>query len=122
MTAVNWMIDELIKKHIGKVGNEYVEIFEQAKQIEKQQIIDAYYGYELYLDREFRFQQGGQAKILTFDHWYETYGSKGSDETLKENHIVDTNEMISSQTEISDDEIEKWVASTPYYGHCTPEY
>ena len=28
----------------------------------------------------------------------------------------------SSQTEISDEEIEKWVASTPYYGHCTPEY
>jgi hypothetical protein len=49
--------------------------------LEKQQIIDAYYGYELYLDREFRFQQGGQAKILTFDQWYETYGSKGSDET-----------------------------------------
>ena len=24
--------------------------------------------------------------------------------------------------EISDEEIEKWVASTPYYGHCTPEY
>lgn len=26
------------------------------------------------------------------------------------------------QQEISDEEIEKWVASTPYYGHCTPEY
>lgn len=24
--------------------------------------------------------------------------------------------------EISDEEIEKWVASTPYYGHCKPEY
>lgn len=32
----------------------------------------------------------------------ETYGSKGSDE-----HIVDINEMTSSQTEISDEEIEK---------------
>lgn len=26
------------------------------------------------------------------------------------------------QQEISDEEIERWVASTPYYGHCTPEY
>ena len=42
MTAVNWMIDELIKKHVGKVGNEYVEIFEQAKEQEKQDIISAY--------------------------------------------------------------------------------
>ena len=33
------------------------------------------------------------------DYFIETYGSKGSDETLKENHIVDTNEMVSSQTE-----------------------
>jgi cation transport regulator ChaC len=41
-TAVNWMIEELIKKHVGKVGNEYVEIFEQAKEMEKQQITDAW--------------------------------------------------------------------------------
>ena len=27
-----------------------------------------------------------------------------------------------NRTEISDEEIEKWVASTPYYGHCTFEY
>lgn len=31
-----------------------------------------------------------------------------SSQTLKENHIVDTNEMVSSQTEISDEEIEKF--------------
>jgi len=37
MTAVNWMIEELIKKHVGKVGNEYVEIFEKAKEMEEQQ-------------------------------------------------------------------------------------
>ena len=35
--------------------------------------------------------------------WEEERKSKGSDE-----HIVDTNEMISSQTEISDEEIEKF--------------
>lgn len=33
------------------------------------------------------------------DKWYdETYGSKGSDETLKEYHIVDTNEMVKRGT------------------------
>ena len=32
------------------------------------------------------------------------------------------NQITSFQTEISDEEIEKWVASTPYYGHCTTEY
>lgn len=31
-------------------------------------------------------------------------------------------QMMDLQSEISDEEIEKWVASTPYYGHCTPEY
>lgn len=31
-------------------------------------------------------------------------------------------ELKKERVEISDEEIEKWVASTPYYGHCTPEY
>lgn len=83
------MIDLYEKGHLRGDGSKLDGLLEKYKEIEKQQIIDAYYGYELYLDREFRFQQGGQAKILTFDQWYETYGSKGSDE-----HIVDTNEMV----------------------------
>ena len=46
-----------------------------------------------------------------FEQYYtSTYGSKGSDE-----HIVDTNEMISSQTEISDEEIEK--QAEKYYSY-----
>ena len=88
MTAVEWLEKELLKNGYVNKGyhnqdslNHLEGLLEQAKQREKQQIIDAYYGYELYLDREFRFQQGGQAKILTFDQWYETYASKGSDET-----------------------------------------
>ena len=75
MTAVNWMIDELIKKHIGKVGNEYVEIFDKAKEMEKQQIIDAYQsgdGDAYNLDAT---KQWGE------EYYNETYGSKGSDET-----------------------------------------
>jgi hypothetical protein len=37
-------------------------------------------------------------------YYNEKFGSKGSDDTLKDYHIVDTNEMI----EISYEEIEKW--------------
>ena len=36
--------------------------------------------------------------------------------------IYQAKEMHKQEMEISDAEIEKWVASTPYYGHCTPEY
>ena len=80
MTAVNWMIDQLLKKHVGKVGNEYVEIFEQAKEMEKQQIIDAYdQGDE---DGYWHPENGYDKKFQSSDHYYnETYGSKGSDET-----------------------------------------
>jgi hypothetical protein len=39
-TAVNWLVNELVKKGfpIGKYG---MDLYEQAKEIEKQQIIDA---------------------------------------------------------------------------------
>ena len=87
-TAVEWLEEELKKVHHPTEA-----MIMYAKKLEKQQIIDAYYGYELYLDREFRFQQGGQAKILTFDQWYKTYGSKGSDD-----HIVDANKMVKKGT------------------------
>ena len=76
-TATEWLFKQLWEEPKDKFT--WNAILEQAKEMEKQQIIDAYYGYELYLDREFRFQQGGQAKILTFDQWYEIYGSKGSE-------------------------------------------
>ena len=54
-------------------------------EMEKQQIIDAYNNGDL------------RSANLYYD---ETYGSKGSDETLKEYHIVDTNEMVYSQEEV----------------------
>lgn len=83
MTSIEWLEEELAKNLKLIILNQDYKLmetpFEKAKEMHKQEIIDAYYGYELYLDREFRFQQGGQAKILTFDQWYETYGSKGSE-------------------------------------------
>ena len=90
-TAVNWMIDELIKKHVGKVGNEYVEIFEEAKEMEKQQIIDV---FEM---GRFNIDDMGNGE----EYYNETYGSKGSDTNSEKPNV------LSSQTEISDEEIEK---------------
>ena len=83
-TAVEFLISKL---GIPKITHN--KLFEEALQMEKQQILDAWndvYGH-----------------IRDAEEYYnETYGSKGSDE-----HIVDTTKMISSQTEISDEEIEK---------------
>lgn len=89
-TAVEWLIQELKKTGVGKnlLEQEYNKnITKQAKMLEKQQIIDAYNNGDL------------RSADLYYD---ETYGSKGSDD-----HIADTNEMVSSQTEISDEEIKK---------------
>jgi hypothetical protein len=93
MTAVEYLFETLWDCPKDKLT--WYSILEKAKKLEKQQIIDAWFdGY------------GGSAH--SEDEYYnETYGSKGSDETLKENHIVDTNEMVSSQTEISDEEIKR---------------
>lgn len=90
MTAVNWMIEKLLERHSGTLGNEYVKIFEQAKNMEQGEICLAFLEGQHHSDK------------LPSQYYIETYGSKGSDE-----HIIDTNEMISSQTEISDEEIEK---------------
>ena len=101
-TAVNWMIEELIKKHVGKVGNEYVEIFEKAKEMEKQQMLDA-------------FEEGssdgfyGWGSSNKEQYYNETYGSKGSDEEKTNSQRFDEFMQLvtSSQTEISDEMIEK---------------
>lgn len=66
-------------------------------EMEKEQIIDAYYQ----CGRD-NFEHIKIINRSAIEYYNETYGSKGSDE-----HIVETNEMISSQTEISDEEIEK---------------
>ena len=92
-TVIDWYENKLIQLDIDFGGhkNYWIErkkIREQAKEMEKQQIIDAYQegdgdAYNLDATKEW-----GE------EYYNETYGSKGSDETLKENHIVDTNEMV----------------------------
>ena len=42
MTAVEWLINELHKKEEALINTSYNHIFDAAKELEKQQIIDAY--------------------------------------------------------------------------------
>ncbi len=97
-TAVEWLVSELNQKidfiPIDK-WDMIRDIVQQAKQMEKEQIINANIaGVDVVIEKK-RFIIGEQ-------YYNETYGSKGNDE-----RIVDTNKTITSQTEISDEEIEK---------------
>jgi hypothetical protein len=122
MTAVEYIFEQLEEQGliflttktnemtISISASDYLDIKRLAKEMEKQQIIDAWIATDNELQR------------MSAEQYYnETYGSKGSDD-----HIVDTNEMVleedektnsqrfdefmqlvtSSQTEISDEEIE----------------
>ena len=65
VTAVEWLIDELIKNH-GIQANLYSE-FEQAKEMEKEQKISDFTDGYLY--------RGEQLRPWLIDKWYEeTYG------------------------------------------------
>ena len=87
MTAV-----EFLKSQAEKLKYLSPEIFELAKQMEKQQIIDAYDEGQEY---EYQYHINNTPKFDSQTYYAETYGSKGSDE-------MTTN---SSQLEISDEEI-----------------
>ena len=105
-TAVEWL-DRWFRDNPEATHEEGNNALEQAKEMERFQLIDAQ-SYAI-SNADMTNNRG----YFDCDKWYdETYGSKGSDETLKENHIVDSNEMVSSQTEISDEEIHK--AATNY--------
>ena len=80
-TAVEWYYDQTVV--YGKTN--YAELLEQAKQMEKEQIIDSYNKYQSYLIEklliEERTQKGSimhktyNGKSKTFEEWIETYGS-----------------------------------------------
>jgi hypothetical protein len=63
-TAVEWLIEKMIAKQNGKGDSRSMdEIFEQAKEIEKQQIIDAYEKGDKY-----------KTEISGEQYYNETYG------------------------------------------------
>ena len=80
-TAVEWLIEQIKKEHPF-----WTSIFEQAKEMEKQQIIDA--------------AERWKGTDFAEKYYAETYGSKGSDEHPEDN-LVEI--PTSSQTEISDE-------------------
>jgi hypothetical protein len=92
MTAVEFIHEKLFCDEYWYEKLTFEQIIEQAKEMEKQQIIDA-------LNEK---SDETLSDEFCNNYYKETFVSKGSDE-----HIVDTNKMISSQTEISDEEIEK---------------
>lgn len=100
MTAVEWLIEKL-SEPVLKLSWYRDELYEKAKEMEKQQIIDAV--------EDCRYGNGNE-------YYNDTYGSKGSDEEgimTPENHIDVLCKAISSQTEISDEEIEKGAWENP---------
>jgi len=101
MTAVEWLQDKWSNCKEWK-WQEIQQWFEQAKEMEKQLMQD--FGARCCLMTK-------QKNQWTLEGLYnDLYGSKGSDETLKENHIVDTNEMIDQVPDVRkmvDDDVEK---------------
>jgi hypothetical protein len=110
MTAIEWLIEQMFKQGYfdGNKPLTYTNLDhlqQQAKEMEKQQITDAWKN---------RNEDVIKSDGKTSEQYYqETFGSKGSDE-----HIVDINEMISSQTEILDstttDQIDGIIFEQPF--------
>ena len=109
MTAVEWLIEELKKVHHPTEA-----MIMYAKKLEKQQIIDA---YDLGSLSEMQYPNPKTVIENGEQYYNETYGSKGSDEKI--NFVEIPQEQLekernpnykyfdtSSQTEISDEEIE----------------
>ena len=104
MSSIEWLFNELWETPKDKF--EWYFILNKAKEMHKQEIIDAWNGGDY---AYFYSKETGRDFADGNDYYQETFVSKGS-ETLKDYHIVDTNEMVElPQQEISDEEIEKAV-------------
>lgn len=110
-TAVEWLVEQIQSGKIEVIYSDKIhsikcipEIVEQAKAMEKEQIVDAYAN-----------GSNDRLKNTITDFFNETYGS---------NHIVDTNEMIdhigdaNKMVEISDEEVfnQSILAMEEWYG------
>ena len=106
-TAVDYLIKE-VSAILGQLKTEpmqdllLVDAINKAKEMEKQQIIDAF-GVGCHLESKRLIGYHDVAE----QHYNETYGSKGSDEEKTNSQRFDEFMQLvtSSQTEISDEEI-----------------
>ena len=113
-TAVEWLEQELKKIPFVNV----IDVFEQAKEMEKQQIIDA---FGIGCHHESKRLVGYQD--IAEQYYTSTYGSKGSNET-NGNNVEKVPNVTSSQTEISDEqaiEMLKDINKQPMRFHCVPK-
>jgi len=86
MTSIEWLQEQLNPDMRTMQGNIIQGLLEEAKEMHKQEIIK-------FANDFWNWAKGGNFDISDAEQYYnETYESKGSDE-----HIVDTNEMISDE-------------------------
>ena len=107
MTAVEWLIEQIKNDQNQKAlsAKEWIKVIEQAKQMEKEQIEDAHIEGQRVFDKHPHTQWTNDQA----EHYYaETYGSKVSDTPQATPQV--TPQVTSSQTEISDEEIEKYAS------------
>jgi hypothetical protein len=107
-TSIEWLweeIDNLVPYQDINSAQQFYGLLEKAKEMHKQEIVDAWIEGEssVYITTGEIYTDGDAEQ-----YYQETFVSNGSD-TLKDYHIVDTNEMVQlSQEEISDEEIENY--------------
>jgi hypothetical protein len=87
MTSIEWLIEEMLSKGFFKESVTLTNIDHlqyKAEEMHKQEIIDAH------KNGEYLIPHSENAEL----YYQETFVSKGSGDTLKDYHIVDTNEMV----------------------------
>ena len=67
-TAVEWFLEEIINNNFQK-ASEQIEVFERAKELEKEQLHKAWKASEKNMRSQF---SSSNYKNLTFDEYYET--------------------------------------------------
>ena len=83
MTSIEWLIDQL--PLIQQEGLR--DVWEQAKEMYKQEIMNTY----IIADSESTIEDSEHNALKFYER---TYVNKGSDNTLKDYHIVEANEMV----------------------------
>jgi uncharacterized protein YbaP (TraB family) len=89
MTAIEWLAQELPKIDMRMLGT-YLTLIEQAKQMEKDQIVKAY----LEGDRNgfTRYKLGGEEQSTSEQYYQETYGKK--EDTLNQISNISIGDVI----------------------------
>jgi hypothetical protein len=75
-TAVNWLLETIQKKINYELGPSFVEFFEQAKEMEKEQIIDAWNNDDS-IDAEYYYQETYQHPDPSDDEIFNNFNHEG---------------------------------------------